>query len=430
MIAATWADFLASDFWQLILMVLLLGASGFFSGTETALFNLSAGQLKRLVGGGAAGRLIARLMRRPSRVLNTILLGNMLVNVGYASVATVTILHLGPSGYGLLPAWAAAPVSLAPLVLLILLGEVTPKMLALVVGERWALLAVGPLAVCERVVRPMLRVVDAVIVTPLTRILAPHPHKGADVTADELAALLDLSAKRGLLDQDASALLREIVELSDLKVADIMVPRVDMIAFDLSEPPEKLLELFRETRLRKLPVYEGDLDHVHGVIHAKRVLLNPAADLRRLIVPVPFIPETGTAERALLQFRVTRTQMAIVVDEYGGTAGLVTLEDVLEEIVGDIPDPAGAERGAAVERVAPGEYRIDGDLGIHEWADAFQFDLAGRRISTIGGFVTSLLGRIPRVGDTATHRNIAFTVETMRRRRIGSLRVRLEGGSQ
>jgi putative hemolysin len=150
--------------------------------------------------------------------------------------------------------------------------------------------------------------------------------------------------------------------------------------------------------------------------------------VRNLVAKVPFVPETGSVERALYQFRTTRTQMAIVVDEYGGTAGLITLEDALEEIVGDIRDAHDVEAGPAVERVGERRYVLNGDLPIHEWVDAFKMDLSGRRISTVGGFVTSLLGQIPRVGQQADYRNLRFTVQSMRGRRIGRLALELREG--
>jgi magnesium and cobalt transporter len=239
-----------------------------------------------------------------------------------------------------------------------------------------------------------------------------------------MAAVLDLSAKRGIIDHDASSLLREIVSLADLRVGDIMVPRVDVVAYDVDAPREGLLDLVRRTHLRRIPVYEKDLDHVVGVIHAKRLLLDAAAPLRSLVVSVPFVPEHANVERLLHQLRIRRSQIAVVVDEYGGTAGVVLLRDALEEIVGELPGP-GEDRGAAVEELPDGKYLIDADLAIHEWVDAFKIDLKGERISTVGGFVTSLLGRIAKEGDAVTYRNLRFAVASMRGRRIGKLRLEL-----
>ncbi len=417
-----WGQFLASHGWRFGVLGGLLACSGFFSGSETAFFSLSRGQLHRMRRGWAGGRLAAGLMDSPQRLLNALLFGNLLVNVAYAGISALITLELTRSD---VPPWAPVAASVGPLLVLILVGEVTPKMLAITGAYRWSSIAAGPLAVFTRAAAPVLWVLERALVAPLTRLIAPSPGPTADITAKELGGLMALSAKRGVIDHDANALLQEIVELTDLRVCDIMVPRVDMISYDVGGPREGLVELFRRTRLRKVPVYSGHVDNIIGVVHAKRLLLREGAALSQLVVKVPFVPEAASVERVLMQFRVTQTQMAVVVDEYGGTAGLVTLEDVLEEIVGDIPDPHDLQRGPAVQQMDKGQYLIDGDLAIHEWVDAFKIDLSGKRISTVGGFVTSLIGRIPSVGDTAGCRNLRFTVVSMRRRRVGLLRLEL-----
>ncbi len=424
----TWGQFIAAYSWQFVLLAALLAASAFFSGTETALFSLTRSQLYRLRQKRSLAGMVETLTTHPHRVLNTLLLGNMLVNVAFTGIAAVMIIAMerdelvGPFG--------ATLVSLIPLLALILIGEVTPKMLAFVAAEPWARIVAAPVAIVDRLLRLPLVLLDSLLVWPLTRMVAPQAGADSVITADELAEILDLSAKRGVIDHNASSLLQEIMELSDLRVRDIMVPRVDLVAYNVDAPVAGLVELFRETRLRKIPVFDGGVDNILGVVHAKKLLMEPQTPLRQLVVKVPFVPEAGVVERALLQLRVTRSQMAIVVDEYGGTAGLVTLKDILEEIVGDIPDPHDVDRGPEVVTAGDTEYIIDGDLAIHEWSDAFKTDLSGHRISTIGGFVTSLLGRIPRTGDVVTYRNLRFTVESMRRRRIGKIRLqRLEAES-
>jgi putative hemolysin len=403
----------------------LLCSSGFLSGSETALFSLSRAQLYRFRHGKGAGRLAAALMDKPRRLLNTLLLGNTLVNTAYAAVSAVAIIELGRAGA---PGWFIAAAPIVSLLVLILVGEVTPKMLAFAAGVRLAPISATVLVALERLFGPILWLLEMVLVVPLTRILAPRPSGRADISVKELAVLLDLSARRGLIAHDANALLQEIIGLTEIKVSEIMVPRVDVTAYDVEGPPAGLVKLLAATRHRKIPVYERDMDHVLGAVHAKRLLLEPTAPLRTLVAKLPFVPATANLERLLILFRVTRTQMAIVVDEYGGTAGLVTLEDVLEEIVGDIAESHEVRRGPAVEKVSQEEYVVDGDLAIHEWGEAFGIDLSGRRISTIGGFVTSLLGRIPHPGDTARYRNLEFTVESLRRRRADKLRIRLLGG--
>jgi len=419
-----WSVFFISHLWQLAGMAVLLVGSAFFSGSETALFSLTGGQLHRLVQSGRSGRIVASLVRRPRELLNALLLGNLLVNVAYTAIAAAIVFDLSGSG---LPAWSAPLGSLAALVVLILVGEVAPKMIALASARRWALLTGGAVAAYKRVAQPVVRLIQHVATGPLTRMISPERKHSGNISAGELGDVLDLAARRGTIDRDTGAMLQEIVELTDLRTGDIMVPRVDMIAGDIAAPRAALVAAFRDTGLTRLPVYDGDMDNIAGIIKAKALLLSPRKPLKDLLEPVTFVPEAASVERLLVQFRANSTRLAIVVDEYGGTAGLVTLEDVLEEIVGEMPDPRELQSEPAVRRIEEGLYAIDGNLPIHEWADAFEIDLRRRRISTVGGFVTSLLGRIPQVGDEAVYRNLHFEVASLHCRRIGRLTLRLEG---
>ena len=412
--------------WETVVMVGCLLGSGFFSGSETALFSLTRRDLLGMEGSGGWGeRVTVRLTRRPQRLLNTLLLGNMLVNIAFSATAAVLVLNMRRTGRS---GWVIAAVSVAPLLVLILIGEVTPKMLAYSSAKRWSIFAAVPIFALQRLFRPVLWLLELVLVSPITQILAPRRPETNDITTEELASVMRLSARRGVLDHDAGAILQEIVELTDLKAGDIMVPRIDVIAYDIEKSAEGLIQLFRRTALRKIPVYEKNLDNVLGVIHAKRLLLCPDAPLRDLIRPVSFLPEAADLEKVLKQFRKTRKQMAIVVDEYGGTAGLITLEDVLEEIVGDIPDLHDAESPPAVQKKSETEYIVSGDLGIHDLVEAFGIAPEVRPVSTLGGLVTLLEGRIPREGDSVTYRNLRFTVLTMRTRRVESILLELTGG--
>lgn len=422
-----WGLYVADHAWQILLQIALVVCSAFFSASETALFNLSRSQLYRMRNGGTAARAAAALMAKPRKLLNTLLLANMLGNTLYASIAAVEVFDLEGHGSA---AWAGGAISLGLLLVLILLGEVSPKFVAMALGERVALMAAPPLTLLQRGLSPLLWVLQNAIVLPLTRLAVPPAavSRATDVTTGELRALLNLSARRGILDHDANTLLQEILELKDIHVGDIMVPRVDMIAFDINRPRADLLELFRKTKLRRVPVYDAHMDDILGLVHAKRVVLSPDAPIRTLVAKVPFVPLVANLERVLVQFRVTRTQLAVVVDEYGGTAGMVTLEDVLEEIVGDIPDPHQTAHAPAVQRLSDREYLVAGNLAIHEWPEFLKIRLPSRRISTVGGFVMSLLGHIPRIGEQAVYRNLRFTVESMHGRRIDRLRLQLTEG--
>ena len=232
---------------------------------------------------------------------------------------------------------------------LILFGEVMPKLLAYATAPRWAALSARAMGVMGRILWPLLWLMDQALVGPMTRLLA-HPPAPRDITVRELAALLDLSARRGII-ANANVLLQEIVDLTQLRVSDIMVPRVNMVAYDINNPPAGLAELFRKSHLRKMPVYDGQPDRILGVIYGKTLLLNPGKPLRELVVKLPFVPESANVERLLnASIRVTRKQMAIVVDEFGGVAGIVTLQDIVEQIVGDIYDARNAQARPGVRR--------------------------------------------------------------------------------
>jgi putative hemolysin len=420
------AAFGASPYIELLAMGLLLLGSAFFSGSETALFTLTTQQRESFSQGRhVSQRMVAGLLKRPNRLLNTLLMGNMIVNIAFSATAAVLVVILEEAGHGTLVIGAA---SLAPLLAVILLGEVMPKMLAWSVAPRWSRLVAGPLVAIQRILLGPVWLLERTLVAPITRIIAPHPPPPRNITAEELGALMELSTHRGVIDRDAAEILQEIVELTDLRACDIMVPRVDMIAFDINRPGEELAELLRETRLRRVPIYDDNLDNILGLVHAKRILLNPDRPIRELIRPVAFLPEAADLEKLLLQFRRGAKQMAIVVDEYGGTAGLVTLEDVIEEIVGDIPDISEAGAPPEVEKRSDTEYIVGGDLAIHDWADAFDMDIDRKRISTLGGLVTTLLGRIPHTDDQVQYRNLRFTVRAMRGRRVETLRLEVLGG--
>ncbi len=419
----SWGEYLLGHWWVFAVLVSLLGVSGFFSGTETAFFNLTRGQLHRLRNSQTrTGRLVGSMMRRPRRILQTLLLGNVIVNVAYSAVAAIMVIALRGRGLGVLGTVVAAAL---PVLVLILVGEVTPKMLAYRFGERWARVGVVPIEAISRAFWPVVWVLEKIIIAPMARLIAPRRRSGVEITVNELGAMLDISMRRGLIARDTSELLHEILQLTDIRISDIMVPRVDVIAYDVDAPQGGLIDLFHKTRLRKIPVYSADIDQVLGVVHAKRLLLDPDAPLRSLIVKVPFLPEAANIERALLQLRRAGKQMAIVVDEYGGVAGLVTLEDIVEEIVGDIRETQEPSPAEPVQQITDREYLLAGDLPIHEWVEAFKIELSDQRISTIGGFVVSLLGRIPSVGEAADYRNLRFTVEAMRGSRISKLRLEL-----
>jgi putative hemolysin len=418
--SAFWIDHLAS----LIAMGALLVCSGFFSGSETALFNLSRRDVE------SAGAWVRRIKARPQILLNGLLLGNMLVNVAYGAIVAVLVVEIEQASGGAL---LSVGVSLGALLVLILFGEVLPKLLAFAMPRQFSRMAGGVLLVLLTILAPILWLLDRVVIAPLTRLLVGNETPRGNICVDELAEVLAMSAHRGVIDDAASVFVREILTLAEIRVGDIMIPRVDLITFDLARPREALLDIVRKTKIRRVPVYRGDPDTILGTIRARELLLaDSATPLDSLVQPVDFVPEGGSIERTLVQLRTRGRQMAMVVDEYGGTAGLITLEDILEEIVGDIPDANELPTEQDVVTLGERDYDLAGSLNIHDWMAAFGIKPHGPRISTLGGFLAWRLGRLAREGDVVEFRNLRFTVTRVYRRRVGRVHLVLleQGGDR
>lgn len=421
-------EVLAAFPFHLAAMALLLGASAFFSGSETALFYLSRDQLRRFrTSGNPLRYLAARLMDDPRGVLVTVLFGNMTVNVGFFAMSVMLAHQIGDRFPGQAWAWRVGIFIVAPL-LVIVFGEVTPKSLAATRPARIAPWVSLPLTLLGWVVLPLRWILGYAVVGPLQRLITGRrPVPRALVTTDELQAIVEVSEREGAVSRDESEMLTEVLELAELRVREVMTPRVEIVACDVRTPTPRVLDLFRRSRHTKIVVYEGRIDEARGVVYAKTAFLAPDRPLATLVRPVHYVPETKTVESLLKEFRANRIQLAMVVDEYGGVAGLVTLEDCLEEIVGEIEDETDRPGPEPVRRLGPAEYLLAGNLSIRSWADLFDQDRpdVGGRYSTVAGFVTSLLGRVPRQGDAATWRNLEFTVEEVRRRRVMRVRLRL-----
>ncbi|HUU10843.1 MAG TPA: hemolysin family protein [Phycisphaerae bacterium] len=422
---------LAEFSWHLVVMALLLSASAFFSGSETALFNLSREQLRRYrVSRSPFHRAAARLMDDPRRVLVTVLFGNMTVNTAFFVMGVMLMHETGERHPDKVGAWQFAIGTLTPL-LVIVFGEVTPKSLAATMPGALAPVASLPLLVLEYVVLPVRVILGYAVVGPLARLVTGgrRAERGF-LTTEELQAVVEVAADEGTVSSAESEMVADILELGEVKVREVMTPRVEIIGCDLCTPTRVALPIFRRSRKTKILVYEGRMDNVVGIVYAKTAFLNADRPLSALVRPVYYVPETETVERLLGEFRSRRIQLAVVVDEYGGLAGLVTLEDCLEEIVGEIEDETDQPAVEPVRRLGPSEYLLAGNLSIRSWEDLFDIDLpeGGARYTTVAGFVANLLGRLPDRGDTARWRNLEFAVEEVHRRRVTLVRLRLSPG--
>ena len=400
-------------------MAFLLACSAFFSGSETAFFSLKREQLRAYERHpGWAGKHILDLLARPKLLLATLLVGNTVANVLFYSVSfrlMQKIVEVSP--------WGGGVVGIASLFLVIVFGEVAPKGIAVAHPETFARGALIPLYGFSRAAYPAAAACVAVV-RVLSERVAAHAKHDLYVNADELKMLVELAEKQSVLDRGARAMIQNAVDLSRTRVKQIMVPRVDMAAFQIGAGRESFLELARTTRHKRYPVYRNSVDDVFGVLHARDVFLNPDADLQPLVRPAALVPETKTVESLLHQFREQHLGFAIAVDEYGGTAGMVAIEDVLEEVVGEIEDEYD-QPSEEVEQIAADTYLLSGLLSVSAWREVFGRDLPPANADTLGGVVTALLGRMAVVGDSVRLHGLEFTVESVRRRRVERVRLKL-----
>jgi len=417
---------LSDDIPYLSLRVIILAVtfclSAFFSGSETALFSFQPHELKRMADSSGADRLIALLRSRPRRLLITILFCNMVVNVIFYSVSFLLIVDLEPR----VGTTGSFLLGLVSLMAVVLGGEVVPKNTAVVIYRSFGRLCAVPLFFIQHalliVVVPLEMVASGAV-----RLMGRGPERG--LRAEELRQLVGLGTREGAFDKGAARMISEVIGLSDVQLKDMMVPRVEMACFDVQDPEDRLLELFRTSKHTMLPVYEGEVDNMLGVVHVKDVLYKePGRPLRELVRPVPFLPETATVEGALSRLRREHRKTAFVVDEYGAVVGLVTLEDMMEEIVGDIADEYDVEQRPPVELRADGSVRLEGRLSLRAWQEIFGVELPQMRVTTLGGLVMRLLAKVPEVGDQVEYDGITFTVESVHGRRVRSVSMRVQPG--
>jgi len=406
--------------WKPVVLLILLLCSAFFSGSETAFFNLSRRQIRMLrQSQHKLDNLVSTLLNKPRQLLCSLLFGNMVVNVLFFAIISVIVFRLEHQGKTAL----SAAVAFLGFVVLVILGEIIPKSVAYANSKTISTAAALPAFLCMELLRPFVFVFKFLIAEPVLRLLLGPDKMVRQLSTNELRALIEQVHKSGLITADEDKLLSEIIELGFLKVRHVMRPRVDIIACAVTKEPKDALELMRKNNMTKMPVYAGRRDNIVGLVEIRDLLLKSSGTLGKITRRVNFVPEQKKVESLLEFFRSSGTDTAIVVDEYGGIAGWVSLEDIAEQLLGPIET---ASQQPIIEQVGPFEYRLSGNLALHDWAGSFGVDPLQSRFATIGGMVTTLLGRIPRTGDTARMGNLKFTVERMRKHRIETILLTIE----
>jgi len=406
---------------QLIILIISLILCAMASGAETALTSVSRIKLKNLVEEGDKKALeIERLTANPNIFLSTILVVNSVAVIIASSMTTVLALRFFPN-YGEL-----IGTILISLVVLIFC-EITPKTTAVQNPIRWARVLVKPVRVAAWLLHPLIVALSAITNTLVRLMGGQMKHRGPFVTEEELRLLVNVGEEEGVLEEEETDMIHSIFEFADTTVREVMIPRIDMITLESDATVDEAVDLALQGGFSRIPVYEETIDNIIGVLFTKDMLKqlregHNSLPIRELVRPPYFVPESKKLDDLLHEIRQKRTHMAIVVDEYGSVAGLVTIEDLVEEIVGDIQDEYDREENL-YEQVSQFEYIFNAKINLDEFNELMNTDLENEGYDTLGGFLLGQLDKIPVAGDTITFKNLTFTVLTTRGLRITKVKV-------
>jgi putative hemolysin len=414
-------SFDGQEWLQLVIMIVALILCGTASAAETALTSISRIKLKNLVEEGDEKAIqIDRLISQPNTFLSTILVVNSVAVIVASSMATVLALHIS-SNFGELIA-----TIFSSLVVLIFC-EITPKTAAVQNPLRVARAMVNPVRGAAWLLHPVVVTLSA-ITNFLVRILGGQmKHRGPFVTEEELKLLVTVGEEEGVLEEEETEMIHSIFEFADTPVREVMVPRIDMVTLESNDTVDEAVDLALQGGFSRIPVFEETIDNIVGILYTKDMLRqlregNNTLAIRNLLRPAYFVPETKKLDDLLREIRQRRTHLAIVIDEYGSVAGLVTIEDLMEEIVGDIRDEYDQEENL-YEQINPNEYIVDAKMSIGEFDELMDTNLENEDYDTLGGFLYAQLDKIPVVDDTITVGELTFTVLATRGRRITKVRV-------
>jgi putative hemolysin len=395
-------------------LALLFVLSGFFSGSETALTAIDRLRVRFLVEKQRPGAArLEKLLARPDRLLSAILIGNNLVNIAASVFATTLfIVWFGDRGE------LATILILTPTLLLI--AEVCPKTYAARYPEKVSFWVLQPILLLMWLMTPLVALVTFVSGL-ITRLLPGEPTRPV-ISEDEIRTMISVGGEAGIVAEEQHRMLHGVFELAETRVRDVMVPRTEVVGIEISTPFAQVLEVAQQSRHSRFPVYEGDLDNILGIIHSKEILnyvhRPDEFSLVRLARAPYFVPESKHIEPLLHSFRRRHIHLAVVVDEYGGFEGIVTLEDVVEEIVGEIQDEYDADAEILVRELEPGRFLIGGSTSIRMVNRRFDLHLSETHATTLAGFVLRTMGRIPKVDESCREGEVEFLVRKMDAHRI------------
>lgn len=414
-----------SDILQLVILVLLLSASAFFSSAETALMTSNKLRIRNLAeNGDKRAEKVLEITANTDKMLSAILIGNNIVNLSASALSTtLTLKVFGSSLVG---------VATGVLTFLILVfGEITPKNVASKNAEDMALKYIGIISLLVIVLTPAIYVVNKVAGIVISLFIKNNDDNNT-VTEDELRAMVEVSHEDGVIEKEEKKMIVNVVDFGDTVAGDIMLPRVDMVMVSVESSYEEILKIFREEKYTRIPVYEESPDNVIGILNVKDFLLIEDKEnfsVKEHLREPLYTYEYKKTSSLMVDMRKTGANIVIVLDEYGTTVGLITLEDMLEEIVGEIRDEFDAEEDEGITKISETEYLIDGSTNLDDVNDRIGLELSSDEYESIGGIIMEKLGRLPVEGEVITFDNIILTVKKMDHARIEKVGLKLKPSS-
>jgi CBS domain containing-hemolysin-like protein len=412
---------------DLIVLGLLFLLSGVFSASETALMGLGRlGLAHAIEKGGRRGRALEVWKKDPNRILTTILILNNAINISATTVAAFFAIHISEL-FQLNRGQTGTLVAAAVTLIIILFGEVTPKILAIHKSEPIALIIIQPLVLLGKLLHPISRFLIKTA-NFFLRPLGVEPESSVPmVTEEEIHALIQMGADEGVIEDQEHQMIHGVIKLGETQIREVMVPRTEMEGINAGDDMERIIDQIVQTGYSRMPVYRENFDNIIGVVYTKdiiSVLQNRELIVLQDILRQPhFVPETKKVDELLHEFQRGRLHLAIVVDEYGGTSGLVTLEDLIEEIVGEIQDEYDVEE-KTIEKIGEDLWTVEGQTDIKEINLALAVELPDvKDINTIGGFITDLLGHLPKRGEQITYQDLQFTILEASSRKVDKIKI-------
>lgn len=407
---------------HIVILAMLLGLSGFFSSAETAFISSNQIKLKTLAAKGSKNALLVlKIMEKPEKMLSAVLIGNNIVNLSASALATTIIIKLFGN--------AAIGVTTGMLTFLILIfGEITPKSLASKKPESMSLVYAAPIYALMFILTPAIVTINLASGFVLKLLGAGNAPRQDIMTEEELRTIVDVSHEEGVIENEERKIINNVFDFAEVLAKDVMIQRIDMVLINIEAGYEEAIEIYRQERYTRLPVYEGNTDNIVGVINVKDLLLHKSEkkfNIRDYMRKPFFTYEYKKIAELLLQMKKSYANIAVVLDEYGMTAGMITMEDILEEIVGEIRDEYDIDEEESFKKIGKDVYLLDGSVKLDEINERLGTDLNMEDYESIGGFVMGQLEHLPKVREGVRTEGVRLTVEKMDKARIDKVRLEI-----